>query len=200
MHFSLSLRLCYTAIRPFCDRAAASSKEVKYFVWFSIFEVWQESYLWQTGSWDQARRLQQLPPKHGELLHRPSSPLSWMQELCQLPISMHCRQKPAAPRSTLSVGLDEAHNSIKVAIMWSFNLKIVILMILVMDQKKNRNYPLGKAFNPHLRIGLENLTSCQDEIISQQRYSVAFILQPHPLVGRCLELSTLTRFSICWCL
>ena len=103
----------------------------------------------------------------------------------------------AAPRSTLSVGLDEAHNSIKVAIMWSFNLKIVILMILVMDQKKNRNYPLGKAFNPHLRIGLENLTSCQDEIISQQRYSVAFILQPHPLVGRCLELSTLTRFSIC---
>ena len=105
MHFSLSLRLCYTAIRPFCDRAAASSKEVKYFVWFSIFEVWQESYLWQTGSWDQARRLQQLPPKHGELLHRPSSPLSWMQELCQLPISMHCRQKPTAPRSTLSVGL-----------------------------------------------------------------------------------------------
>ena len=36
--------------------------------------------------------------------------------------------------------------------------KEVILMILVMDQKENRNCPLGKAFNPHLRIGLE--TSC----------------------------------------
>ena len=101
----LSLRLCFTAIRPFCDRAAGSSKEVNYFVWFSIFEVWEGSYLWQSGSWDQVRRLQQLPPKHGELLHRPSSLLSWMHELCKLPISMHCRQKPAAPRSTLSVGL-----------------------------------------------------------------------------------------------
>ena len=54
-------------------------------------------------------------------------------------------------------------------------------MILVVDQKEKRNCPLGKAFNHHIRIELE--ISCQDEIVSQQRYSVAFLPQLHPLVG-----------------